>query len=418
MSFLRSPLYASTQPMQKTLNLAALILILTFATLAHAYASQPHADSQSADWVQANKNVGQFLRGHVDVLKAESNAKASTKQPDPQASLNLFAKYNPLTLAEAKRLALESRPSLFLVGTESLVDTNQQLIKVTTLMTHIEQAWVNAIGSELILKLESDATEAANIAEELALRMGKVGNWEASKVLDVSLKAATQRLKLVEIQQQTANDRQDLINLVMTDSFTLPNALPSIRGLGARSDLNTTASELAKIRLKHLPSHEGQLLALKQLETTVGQPAIDQWNLFASNQISTGLTNQNPASITIDRTKILWQDDLQELLHKREAIKELEWQTITTIAKAQKEIKTRHLKVSILNQEVVPLTVQSEEEAIYKYNGMFIGTWELLDQYRAKIEAQISLVSAQLSYWNAEYAYAAFLAGAAYVPTK
>jgi hypothetical protein len=204
----------------------------------------------------------------------------------------------------------------------------------------------------------------------------------------------------------------------MTDSFTLPNALPIIRGLGARSDLNATASELAKIRLQHLPSHEGQLLALKQLEITVGQPAIDQWHLYASNQISTALTNQNPAAITIDRTKILWQSDLKELLHQRETLKELEWQTATTIAKAQTDVKSRHIQVTLLSQELVPLYVQSEEEAIYKYNGMFIGTWELLDQYRAKIEANISLVSAQIAYWNAEYAYAAYLAGAAYVPAK
>lgn len=404
--------------MQNTLKLAAFILVLAFAPVSSAYASQPDADSQSSDWVQANKNVGQFLRGHIDVLKAESKTKASRQQPDSQALLTLSTKYSPLTLAHAKRLALESRPSLFLVGTESLVDRNQQSIEVTTLMTHVEQAWVNAIGSELILKFESDATEASNIAEELALRMGKVGNWEASKVIDVSLKAATQRLKLVEAQQQTANSRQDLINLVMTDSFTLPNALPTIRGLGARSDLNATASELAKIRLKRLPNHEGQLLALKRLETTVGQPAIDQWHVYASNQISTALTNQNPAAIRIDRTEILWQSDLKELLHQRETIQELEWQTATTIAKAQTEVKSRHMQVSLLSQEFVPLSVQSEEEAIYKYNGMFIGTWELLDQYRSKIEANISLISAQIAYWNAEYAYAAYLAGAAYEPAK
>jgi len=402
--------------MHKTLHLTTLILVLTLTHVPKAFALPPNTGPQSADWVQANKNVGQFLRGHTDVLKAESKAKS--KASSLQSASPNSAKYSPLALAEAKRLALESRPSLFLVGTESLVDRNQQSIEVTELMTHIEQAWVNAVGAELILKFEFDATEATKIAEELAIRMGTVGNWEVSKVIEVNLKAATQRLKLVEVQQQTARARQELVNLVMTDSFTLPNELPAIRGLGARSDLNTTASELAKVRLKHLPDYEGRLITLKRLETSVGQPAIDQWQSYASNQIAVALKNQTPATITIDRTKILWNDDLKEVLHLREALNQLEWQTATTIAIAQTEIKSRHMQVAILNQNFVPLSVQSEEEAIYKYNGMFIGTWELLDQYRAKIEANISLVSAQLAYWNAEYAYAAYLAGAAYAPVK
>ena len=402
--------------MQKTLNLSAFILVLALAPLPQAFASPPDADPQSADWVQANKNVGQFLRGHIDVLKAESKSKAKSSQP--ASATTSPAQYSPLTLEEAKRLALQARPSLFLVGSESLVDQNQQSIKVTELMTHVERAWVNAVGSELILKFENDATESTKIAQELALRMGKVGNWEASKVIDVSLQAAAQQLKLVEVQQKTANARQELVNLIMTDSFTLPNELPAIRGLGARSDLNTSASELAKMRLNRLPDYEGRLIALKRLEASVGQPAIDQWQSFASAQISTALTNQTHSAMTVDRVKILWQDDLKAVLHQREALNELTWQTATTIAMAQTEIKSRHMQVNILNQELVPLSNQSEEEAIYKYNGMFIGTWKLLDHYREKIEANIALVSAQLAYWNAEYAYAAYLAGASYAPAK
>lgn len=406
--------------MHKTINRTALILVVALALVPTAFALSPGTDPQSEDWVQANKNVGQFLRGHSDVLKAESKSKAKTSsiQPDAHVTASTPAQYNPLTLDEAKRLALESRPSLFLVGTESMIDQNQQAIQVTELMTKIERAWVNAVGSELILKFEHDATEATKIAQELALRMGKVGNWEASKVIDVSLMAATQQLKLVKVQQKTSDTRQDLVKLIMTDSFTLPNVLPAIRGLGARSDLNTSASELANMRLKRLPDYEGRLITLKRLEASVGQPVIDQWQSFASNQISTALTNQTPNTITIDRAKVLWHDDLKAVLHQREALKQLEWQTATTIAMAQTEIKSRYMQVNILSQELLPLSAQSEEEAIYKYNGMFIGTWELLDHYRAKIEANIDLVSAQLAYWNAEYAYAAYLAGANYAPSK
>jgi hypothetical protein len=408
--------------MHKTLNLTALILVLACTQVPTAFALPPDTYPQSADWAQANKNVGQFSRGHSDVLKAETKSKAKSTltsiQPGADLTSSAPAQYNPLTLAEAKRLALESRPSLFLMGTERLVDKNQQAIEVFELMAKIERAWVNAVGSELILKFEYDVTEATLIAQELALRMGKVGNWEASKVIDVSLMVAAQQLKLVEVQKQTANARQELVNLMMTDSFTLPNKLPAIRGLGARTDLQTSASELAKKRLKRLPDYEGRLITLKRLEASVGQPVIDQWQSFASNQILTALTNQTPNTITIDRVKILWQDDLKEVLHQREALNQLAWQTASTIAIAQTEIKSRHRQVNILNQELVPLSVQSEEEAIYKYNGMFIGTWELLDHYRAKIEANIDLVSAQLAYWNAEYAYAAYLAGANYAPSK
>ena len=47
-------------------------------------------------------------------------------------------------------------------------------------------------------------------------------------------------------------------------------------------------------------------------------------------------------------------------------------------------VKSRHAETLLLANEILPLAVQAEEEAVYQYNGMFISTWQLLAQFRAK----------------------------------
>jgi hypothetical protein len=86
----------------------AAALATAFPLLAHAQdAAQPDAkvpavqyrsvfkdtptgvENETADWKKANQEVGQFLRGHVDVLKWEEQqqAKPSMQKPAPAGEL-------------------------------------------------------------------------------------------------------------------------------------------------------------------------------------------------------------------------------------------------------------------------------------------------------------------------------------------
>ena len=370
--------------------------------------SGPAAEVQASDWRQANEVVGKFLRGHIDILRAEARS-AQT----PQAGESL-AVGEPLTLVQAKRLMLQARPSLFASGSESEAERRAHAVAVTMSLASLKRAWVQAVAAQRLLQYQQQASEASDIADELAQRMGKLGNWGADRVLAVGLQASAERLKLFQAQERAAQTRAALAQWVMTDAFALPEQLPALRGLGARNDLNANTTQLAQERLNRLPDYESDLTSLARLEAVAGESSLQQWEKFKRSRVNDLIDGQGVAALTVDRSQVLWNHELREVLQKREAMAARKQETLSTMAVAQAAVKSRHAQTLLLANEFAPLAMQAEEEAVYQYNGMFISTWHLLDQFRARVAVEMALTESQMSYWEAEYAYEAYLAGAPY----
>jgi len=375
------------------------------------YAQAQGLDPQSADWKRANEQVGKFLRGHADILKSEARSVTRSTGIDsdkPRGKL--------LSLQEAKRLALQTRPSLFSVGGQSLVEQTAQVSTVMGLLSEVERAWTQAVGMQIVLRHQIDTNEAAQIGDELARRMGKIGNWGAGKVLAASMLAKSEALKLIQVQQETNRARQTLSALVLTDAFELPQQLPDVTGIGARHDLNTSPSQLAAERLNRLPEYASKKTTLTRLEDTAGAQSLQQWSAFSQARIDSVLKGESPLALSVDRRSVLWTHDIKEAISQRQELNMLEQETINVIISAQSEVRSRHARFMLLKSQYLPLAKQTEEEAIYHYNGMFISTWNLLDTFRARVEVEIATVQALIQYWDAHYAYQAYLAGSVYKP--
>lgn len=394
--------------------------VLGIFLTAALWASSPgvsQADPQIADWQAANDAVGKFLRGHIDIVRAEARQGAANDQSQ-QANGG-----DPITLAEAKKLALTARASeLFLTPGQSVMERQVQAVAVTELLLSVEQAWLAATAANEVLRLQINATEAAVIAEELATRMGLIGNWGADRVLAVQMDAKAQQLKLLDAQsaaEQSALALQALIMASENDSsgsvlLSLPTSLPAMRGLGARNDLRTSAAELARERLSRLPDYAAKINERQQWQALAGQEALVQWDQYVAQRIDVALQSGDASDLTIDPNKILWNHNVKEALHADAAITELKVSTRSTIAMAQTAVRNTYEQAMVLANEFVPLTFDAEEEAVYQYNGMFISTWNLLDQYRARVDAQIAAVNAQLLFLQTDAAYKAYMAGADY----
>lgn len=370
----------------------------------------PGASAQASDWRQANDEVGKFLRGHIDILRAEARSSAAP------ATGETLKQGEPLTLLQAKRLMLQARPSLFTSGGDSAAERNAHAVAVTESLAALSRAWVQAVGAQRLLQLQQDSTEAAEIADELAQRMGKIGNWGADRVMAVGLQTSAERLKLLQAREKAAQTRAALAKWVMNDGFGLPEQLPALRGIGARQDLHASPTQLAQERLKRLPSYESDLALLARLEAAAGQGPLKEWENFAQLRVNALLEGQGPGALTVDRTAVLWNHDMREVLHKRESMAALSQEVASTVAVAQAAVKSRHAETLLLANDFVPLAEQAEEEAVYQYNGMFISTWQLLDQFRARVAVEMALIESQMRYWDAEYAFEAYLAGAPYHP--
>ena len=393
--------------------LAALALTQTgFAQTSSA--SHAIADPQSDDWIAANNAVGKFLRGHIDILRAEARG-LRNQGSEPSQDADIAPSGELLTLQKAKMLFLQARPSLFATGAESAAERSRQAITVIEGLSRVERAWIQAIGSQLMFNHQKQATRAAEIAEELARRMGRLGNWGAARVIPVQQQASAQRLKMLQAGQRAQETRNVLASLVQMRAFDLPDSLPAIAGIGARSDLNATAEALALDRLQRSPEYSSRVKELQRLESSVGKSVLEQWQAYVRTATASALGDQGPQALSIDRSAILWGHDIQKALFDRESLDSLRVQTETTIAIAQAQVRTRHAQSMLLTLEALPLAIEAEEQAVYQYNGMFIDTWNLLQQFRARQDTQIAQIDAQMQYWDAHYAFQAYLAGASYV---
>ena len=366
---------------------------------------------QPANWQQANEQVGQFLRGHMDILKAESRSATSAKASESAASRGEL-----LILETARQRALEARPSLFTAGALSAAEQSIQLATVTALLADVQRAWTQAVGAQILLSHQENATQAAQIGYELAQRMGKVGNWGEDRVIAAGLLSKSEHLRLLQVRQQAELARQSLASLVLTDAFDLPQALPEIRGIGANHDLRSTPQELALERLSRMPDYASDRQALDQARAAAGPQALAQWQTYAQKRIEAVAKGDSPLALSVDPAAVLWTHEIRQALHQAQALALREQESRTTIAKAQSTVKALHAQTMLIGNEMLALARQAEEEAVYQYNGMFISTWRLLDQYRARVATEISHVQSQMDYWDALYAFRAYLAGAPYKP--
>jgi len=370
--------------------------------------SQVAPTEQSANWRAANEAVGRFLRGHVDIVRAEQRAGRGVA-PRPTEAVGA-----PMSLADAQSLALSLRSDLFAKGTESAAERNALALEVAQLMLEVELAWVNAVGrAQLVLK-QADSAEATDIAYELAQRMGKIGNWANDRVISVGLQAAAEQVKLIRAKQLAQDSEHTLRSLLLQESIVLPSALPAIRGLGARQDLTQDAAALAREHLERMPNYASTQKDLSAREALVGEKTLNDWKTFAQARAAQVVSGSAPTVLAIDRSKMAWNHDIEKVIHDRKALEELRVKTRVMAATAQNNVKARHAEVMLLANQIVPLALEAQEEAVYRYNGMFISTWDLLDSVKEKATAEMALIDSQMRYWEAEFALKAFLVGAPY----
>ena len=380
-----------------------------------AFAQSSSAVDQSANWRTANDLVGKNLRGHIDILRAEQS-KGNTSSSQATHPVNQpKARSAGLTLDEAKGIALSNRPDLFAKGSESVAERIALASNTTQFLMQVERAWIEAVGQALLLQKQEQATEAADIAYELALRMQKLGNWPKDRVLGIGREAINEQIKLIQARQSALEAKNQLSLLLMLEQFDLPNSLPDIRGIGSRNDLRRDATALAMERLDRLPNYASSILSLAKREQAIGETALSAWSQHAKTSAAMAISQQNFQALSIDRSKLLWNHDIEKFLIEQNDLASQRLDNITTMMIAQHTVRARHAEVMAIANQSLPLARESEEEAVYRYNGMFISTWDLLNVVRQRIATEMALTDSQMRYWEAEYAFKAFLSGAPYV---
>jgi len=199
----------------------SLLCVPVFAQLPSAAAphvSEPHSDveMQTHDWKAANDQVGQFLRGHADVVKWERSMR--TADPKPDGSLGGGPEL--LQADAAVRIAL--------------LNTPQQLAAqgAAQLAAQTRKAWINAVAAQQSASYLRDAKEAAEAGAELARRMVRTGNWSRLEQAREQLYLSDATTELARAEQKAFSARAQLSRLLglpgMQAGLTLAGRLPDL----------------------------------------------------------------------------------------------------------------------------------------------------------------------------------------------
>ncbi|QEI05259.1 hypothetical protein FXN63_04970 [Pigmentiphaga aceris] len=307
--------------------------------------AQASSPADGSGWRDANATVGQFKRGHADVLKWEQREAQMAAEPAPaSAPVGL-----PLTRAEdAVRLAWQVHRELAQVLAQVGIKNVDLLARghwddidpflfrriggldeVVEVAVQARKAWIDAVFAQARLKPVRAALDAASAANTLGQRMRSVGNWSALQQADVQLAAVAASMALQRDRYAATQAQVRLIDVLqlsgMYASVQLPDRLPE---LPAKALSDADIAERARAMQDRLPR-------------------------------ANRLRNERDV-----------------------ALRSLAYQTSHALARKARD-------------EVLAQREFITEETVLQYNGMLKSTWDLLDASRAQSLAAASALQAQ-----------------------
>lgn len=368
------------------------------------------ADSQT--WRNANSDVGRFARGHIDLLKAERGR----IERDPNLTFGAFkedASAPELSEQAARKAVLTLHADLLSTQAISSVENYTRDTQLLSLLQTTQKLWIEAVSAKEQLNIQLRLTEAASVSLELAKRMEKVGNWGRNRLVEVEISYQSARNQLLLADQAAFNSRQTLFKQLGFEQWRLPDALPKPISQSGLSELLTPLDQQQAERLARHPQYSLIEKEAQYFEKIVGPVMLDQWRQQRDHLIDAS-TSWTSAIPTLDRTKILWNHDLDKAIKTRAEALRMRIQSKSDLVQAREHLRATHTQASDILSTLQKLYSSAEEEALMRYNGMFISTWELIAKAQAKMQAELAVAQAKRSFWLALADMRALLAGAPY----
>ncbi|AGA32784.1 Copper tolerance protein [Thioalkalivibrio nitratireducens DSM 14787] len=366
------------------------------------------------DWRTANETVGEFTRGHIDILRWEAeNPPPSFAEPLPAGE--------HLSMSAAVRIAFGNRPDLFATEDMNALARARADIAATAFARDVQRAWIQAVAAEQGLRRTGEAFEATEIAAELAARMTRVGNWGQDRLLREQLGLSDAGIQLAQTRQQAMSAREALVRKLglWGDGldFALPDALPPLptqplsgEGLEARALRTHPALRLAAIEAE-------------RSQRAVGSRTWSMWTEAAedalSRAVAAGNDNGDPLAHPIEGAPVLKRRQLprgHDAEKTARAAAEAAALAVTIRSQVREAYHQYQVAYDIARRadENQRLGEDLQEETLLRYNGMLDSTWDLLASARDRVERSSAAVQALGDFWLAHANLQAVVAGAEY----
>lgn len=280
------------------------------------------------------------------------------------------------------------------------------------LAVETRRAWINAVAAFEAAALVAETHNAANAASELATELGRTGALgvadqarEHAFTAEVAAELADARLEA-----QLAKGRLARLMGVSLGQLTfyVPDALPEVPGRPrSRSDIERLALQnrvdlaAGRLELQAIAADyrlTGQTRAVSDIAIMAGVEAERE-----NGQSDVGPILEVEFEIPIY--------DTARLTSRRGSLEYLKAanQLAESAVGARSEARAAHMKVTGKHSVarhwrdvVLPLRRTIDEEALKSYSGMITSTFELLEDARDGLEAQLGAAEAKRDYWLAE----------------
>jgi hypothetical protein len=231
---------------RNSLGAAKLGLLVGFLWLPLLGWTQSSTPSQAEIWRQANEAVGQFKRGHADVLKWEQG-RATPEAQAPTAANTLSL----ASAADAVRLAWKLHPDLRLAmarlggATEDAIasahwdQVDPRLVRriegtaeLLQVAAQVRKEFATAQAAQLTWQQAKEMLQASESARELGDRMVHVGNWSKIQQAPLQMAQVAAQMNLQKARLATIQAQGRLLKLLgpvgMYQSVAMPGTLQSL----------------------------------------------------------------------------------------------------------------------------------------------------------------------------------------------
>ena len=346
---------------------------------------------------------------------------------NPMLSLDRFQFLNELEFGRLLAfglLDLLTLPQRNKIATARIAQAELQLTAdVVGLVSQVRMAWVAAVAANESAMYSKLVYESAQASAELAKRMQSVGNFNRLQRVRQQAFYADASLQLLSSQQAATASRESLIRLLglkdhQINALKLPERLPDLPTafLTPEAVSKTLTNQrldvrMAQSQLNAASKSQGLTLitSLTDVEMGVRRDTVKDSAAGTSNA-------RKGYELSIRLPIFDWGDNQQASMNAMTlaAANRLD----ATLANAGSELResysayrTAYDAARQYHDEVLPLSKIIAEENVLRYNGMFIGVFELLADNRTQINTVKAAIAAQQQFWLADAALQATLLG-------
>ena len=282
-------------------------------------------------------------------------------------------------------------------------------LNVLALAADTRKAYFTALAAEETVRYMRQVKQAADASAELARRMEQVGNFNKLQRAREQSFYANAVLQLARAEQAQRATRERLVRLLgvwgAQTQFTLPERLP---------DLPTSPLELPNVEQVALAQRldvQGARLATEQTASNLGLTRTTRFVNVLELGLSRNSSNEAPTQrgweigfelplfdwggARVARAEAIYMQTLhraaETAINARSEVREA-----YTGYRSAYDIARHH------RDEIVPLNQRIAEENVLRYNGMFIGVFELLADARTQIASVNAAIEALRDFWIAQ----------------